>query len=63
MADFTILIPKGNHSALPRNYELNKGKWNVKAQFITAFHNPENAAGESKDVVTMAAYGFLMKSL
>jgi hypothetical protein len=47
----------GNHSALPR-IELNKGKWNVKAQFITA-SNPENAAGESKDVVTMAAYGFL----
>jgi hypothetical protein len=47
----------GNHSALAAHYEITKGKWNVKAQFITASHNPENAVGESNDVVTMAAYG------
>ncbi|MGO4816932.1 hypothetical protein [Flavobacterium sp. W22_SRS_FP1] len=48
----------GNHSAFAVHYELNRGKWNVKAQFITAFNNPENASGESRDVVSMAAYGF-----
>jgi hypothetical protein len=47
----------GDHSALAAHYELNKGKWNVKAQFITATHNPENAAGENRDVIAMAAYG------
>ena len=48
----------GNHSALAAHYELNKGKWNVKAQFITAAHNPENADGETRDVISMAAYGY-----
>jgi hypothetical protein len=47
----------GNHSAVAAHYELNKGKWNVKAQFITAAHNPENADSEDRNVVTMAAYG------
>jgi hypothetical protein len=47
----------GSHGAFAAHYEINKGKWNAKAQFITAFNNPENAAGESNDVVTMAAYG------
>jgi hypothetical protein len=48
----------GNHAALAAHYELDKGKWNVKAQFIAASHNPENAAGENRDVISMAAYGF-----
>jgi hypothetical protein len=48
----------GNHSAFAVHYEINKGKWNAKAQFITAFNNPENASGESNDIVSMAAYGF-----
>ncbi|TXD49304.1 hypothetical protein [Polaribacter sp. IC073] len=47
----------GDHSAVAIHYELNKGKWNVKAQFITAAHNPENATGETRDVISMAAYG------
>lgn len=47
----------GDHSALAVHYELNKGKWNAKAQFITASNNPENAEGEPRDVVIMAAYG------
>ncbi|WP_264619415.1 hypothetical protein [Flavobacterium sp. 7A] len=47
----------GNHAAFAAHYELTKGKWNVKAQFIAATNNPENAIGESDDVVTMSAYG------
>jgi hypothetical protein len=37
--------------AFAAHYEINKGKWNGKAQFITASHNPENAEGEPTDVV------------
>jgi hypothetical protein len=48
----------GSHGAFAAHYEINKGKWNAKAQFITAFNNPENASGESNDIVSMAAYGF-----
>ena len=47
----------GNHAAFAAHYEITKGKWNGKAQFITATNNPENIEGESKNVVTMAAYG------
>jgi len=47
----------GNHAALAVHYEIIKGKWNGKAQFITASHNPKNTEGESRDVVTMGAYG------
>lgn len=47
----------GDHAALAFHYEITKGKWNGKAQFITASHNPENIEGEPIDVVTMAAYG------
>jgi hypothetical protein len=56
MADFTIFTEEMKSLC----FEL-KQKWNVKAQFITA--SIENAAGESKDVVTMAAYGFPYESL
>ncbi|WP_366184149.1 hypothetical protein [Flavobacterium ovatum] len=47
----------GNHAAFAAHYEITKGKWNGKAQFIAATNNTENAIGESNDVVTMAAYG------
>jgi hypothetical protein len=47
----------GDHAAFAAHYEITKGKWNGKAQFITASHNAENAEGEPRDVVTMAAYG------
>lgn len=47
----------GDHNAFAVHYEINKGKWNGKAQVITASHNPENAEGESRDIVKMAAYG------
>lgn len=47
----------GNHAAFAAHYEITKGKWNAKAQFINASHNPNNTVGESRDVVVMAAYG------
>lgn len=47
----------GVHAALAAHYEITKGKWNVKAQFITASHKPENIEGEPTDVIKMAAYG------
>ncbi|WP_034921693.1 hypothetical protein [Gillisia sp. CAL575] len=47
----------GAHSAIAAHYEFTKGKWNAKAQFIAASHDPENAEGESRDIVIMAAYG------
>ncbi|WP_339839547.1 hypothetical protein [uncultured Maribacter sp.] len=47
----------GDHKAFAAHYEISKGKWNGKAQIITASHNPENADGESTDIVMMAAYG------
>lgn len=47
----------GNHASFAAHYQITKGKWNGKAQFITASHNPKNANGEPTDVITMAAYG------
>jgi len=47
----------GDHAAFAAHYEINKGKWNGKAQFIAASNNPINALGEPRNVVTMAAYG------
>jgi len=47
----------GQHSAFAAHYEITKGKWNAKAQFLAASHDPENVKGESKAAVTMAAYG------
>jgi len=47
----------GFHSAFAAHYEYTTAKWNAKAQFITATHNPMNAEGESRDIVIMAAYG------
>ncbi|WP_026839366.1 hypothetical protein [Gillisia sp. JM1] len=47
----------GDHGALAAHYEVTKGKWNARAQFITASNDPANAEGESRDVVIMAAYG------
>lgn len=47
----------GTHKALAAHYQITKGRWNGKAQFITATHNPKNAEGEPTNVVSMAAYG------
>jgi len=47
----------GDHSAVAAHYELTTEKWNAKAQFIIAAHQPKNSLGESRDIVLMAAYG------
>ncbi len=47
----------GDHYALGAHYEGNWKRWNLKAQAITASHNPEPVQGETTNVVTMAAYG------
>jgi hypothetical protein len=58
---YNLDTKKWEITLLCRSLRNKQGKWNGKAQFITASHNPENAEGEPTDVVTMAAYGFLMK--
>ncbi|QFZ54562.1 hypothetical protein FEZ18_07000 [Oceanihabitans sp. IOP_32] len=47
----------GDRAALAAHYEITLGKWNAKTQYITASHNPKNAVGQSRDVISMAAYG------
>ena len=47
----------GERGAFAAHYEITKGKWNAKAQVLTAFHDLENVEGESTEVITMAAYG------
>ncbi|MFD1096633.1 hypothetical protein [Salegentibacter chungangensis] len=47
----------GDHYGLAAHYEFIGDRWNVKAQALTASHNPENAEGESEDVLSFAAYG------
>ncbi|MCL7986858.1 hypothetical protein M8998_02770 [Sphingobacterium sp. lm-10] len=47
----------GNHYAGALAYEADYRSWNLKASFIHAVHNPINAAGESNQIVEMAAYG------
>lgn len=47
----------GSHAALAIHYELIKGKWASKIQFICASNNPKNANGATRDIVMMAAYG------
>lgn len=47
----------GNHYALAAHYELLHTRWSLKAQALIAAHNPENESGDSRELVTMAAYG------
>ncbi|MFD2744482.1 MULTISPECIES: hypothetical protein [Sphingobacterium] len=47
----------GNHYAGALAYEADYQKWNLKASFIHAVHNPINTEGESNQIVEMAAYG------
>lgn len=47
----------GNHYGLAAHYEITHNRWNLKAQALTASHNPVNAPGENRDEITMAAYG------
>ena len=48
----------GNHAALGLHYELDFKRWNLKTMFLTYDHRPENAPGESRDLLEMAAYNF-----
>lgn len=47
----------GDHFALAGHYELNAGRWNVKAQASKYKYNTENPAEQSNDVIAMTAYG------
>lgn len=46
----------GFHNGLAVHYEFIGQRWNVKAQALTASHNPQNG-DEPDDVITFAAYG------
>lgn len=48
----------GNHAALGLHYEMDFKRWNLKTQFLTYNNKPENADGESRDFLEMAAYNF-----
>lgn len=48
----------GSHAALGLHYELDYKRWDLKTQFISYDNKPENAAGESRDFIEMAAYNF-----
>lgn len=47
----------GNHYALAAHYEITRHRWNLKAQVLKASHNPKNAPGQSREIISMAAYG------
>ena len=47
----------GNHYGFALHYEADYGKWNLKSEAMLISHNPENEAGASEEVITMAAYG------
>lgn len=47
----------GDHYGLAAHYEFSQNRWNVKAQALTASHNPKNAEGENRDVLSFGAYG------
>jgi len=47
----------GSHAALGLQYELDYKKLNFKAQYLTYNNKPINAAGESRDIIEMTAYG------
>lgn len=47
----------GDHYGLAAHYEITKNKWNLKTEAMIIGHNPENEPGQSREVVTMAAYG------
>ncbi|MGY5851361.1 hypothetical protein [Salegentibacter sp. F14] len=47
----------GDHYGLAAHYEITHKRWNLKAQALTAGHNPANVPGENSDEITMAAYG------
>jgi len=47
----------GDHYALALHYEYQSNDWSVKSQATKSKLNPRNAPGESRDVVSMGAYG------
>ncbi|RXG13326.1 hypothetical protein DSM03_104100 [Leeuwenhoekiella aestuarii] len=47
----------GSHYALTLHYEMNWKSWNLKTEAITVSHAPENAPGESNEIIKMGAYG------
>ncbi|MCZ4694951.1 hypothetical protein DWB61_08110 [Ancylomarina euxinus] len=47
----------GEHYALATYYELQAGKFGVKAQIANYKYSPENLTGEPDDVIAMTAYG------
>ncbi len=48
---------KGDHYGLAVHYEATYKNWNLKAEAMNIAHNPENSAGNSREVISMAAYG------
>ncbi|TDN84743.1 hypothetical protein DET49_11864 [Salegentibacter sp. 24] len=47
----------GYHYGLAAHYEITQNRWNLKAQALTALHNPINAEGQSREVLSFGAYG------
>jgi hypothetical protein len=48
---------KGDHYALAAHYEADYKQWNLKTEAMLVSHNPNNAEGVSREIITMAAYG------
>lgn len=47
----------GDHYAMAVHYEADYKLWNLKTEAMVVSHNPENAEGNSEEIITMAAYG------
>lgn len=47
----------GSHFAYGLHYELDVKGFNLKAQYLSYDNRPENADGESRDLIEMTAYG------
>ncbi|MFV8224762.1 hypothetical protein [Christiangramia aquimixticola] len=47
----------GSHNGLALHYEMDYKNWNLKLQGMTINKNPENAAGQSREIIKMGAYG------
>lgn len=47
----------GTHLALAAHYVVDWKHWNAKIQFSTYIMHPKNAPGETRDLVSMTAYG------
>ncbi|GAA4318493.1 outer membrane beta barrel protein [Pontixanthobacter gangjinensis] len=47
----------GTHSGLALHYEFFVKNWNLKLQAMKIDHDPENAEGETNEIIQMGAYG------